>query len=166
MTIHPLYAGVLLWLMAVTLPAPVVADELGRLFTTPSERLALDRARPNFGRTAFPLPAAIAEGPASAPTQTPTAAVQKTPSPSALTYRGVVRRGDGRVWVWLGNDAPQDSRDLKRYDPTAAGLLRVPTRYGMVLLKPGQQLDFSSAVIKEGVSAGAGAQTPATGGVP
>lgn len=164
MTIHLMYTGILLMLMALATPVPVVADPLGRLFTTPSERLALDRVRPNFGRNAPALPAVTIEGPA--PTQTSTAPVHKTPLPSALTYRGVVRRGDGRVWVWLGDDAPQDSRDLKRYDPTAAGLLRVPTRDGMVLLKPGQRLDFSSAVISEGVSAGVKAQTPAAGGMP
>lgn len=92
--------------------APATADELGRLFFTPSERQDLDRRR--AGNVA----------------DKPQAAVE-----SLVTVNGQVTRSSGKTTTWI-NGVPQDDayrgRDPTRV-PVASGTARVPVKVGQTL---------------------------------
>src|SRR5687767_14949009 len=72
---------------------------LGRLFYTPAERAQLDIAR--MQRKPTPAPASSSAEPA-----VPESA------PQVVTYRGIVRRSDGRATLWINNRAVDEKEAL------------------------------------------------------
>jgi hypothetical protein len=126
--------GLLCCLLAAPLPA---ADDLGRLFTTPEQRRALDAARENGGLPANPAPS-TATGP--------------QPVDGQVVLNGVVRRRLGPDVVWVnGARAGADGRIRLRRGPDAAGrvVLEDGDNGGTARLKPGQFWEPSSGVVAE-----------------
>lgn len=122
-------AGVLGAMVAPPLSAQYTQQAPGRLFTTPDERLRLDRDRIRAPVAVIdPLPATPATAVEAAPPPPP-------PVPARLT--GVVRRSDGRATVWI-DDIPRETT-LPRLRPGSA--IPVDTPAGRVLVKPGQSYD-------------------------
>lgn len=132
-------------LLCVTLPCVVAApadgaDELGRLFTSRTERAAIDRSREslrhgvavsaNAGETAAPDPA----GPYG-----------------SMRVDGVVRRSDGSDELWLNGARAQAAGgvDAKNRIPVP-----VPGSNRTVWMKPGQVLDASTGIVRESYQAG------------
>ena len=117
--------------------AAPAAPTLGRLFTTPAERAALDQRRRNGN--APPAPVATAQpSPAPAP-----------PLP-LITLDGVVRPSSGAPTIWL-NDMPQTvHRNMLKDGRTPSGAVSVETPNGKRLtLKPGQSYDMGSGSIRD-----------------
>ncbi|GGZ06526.1 hypothetical protein ACFFTM_18815 [Pseudoduganella plicata] len=124
---------------------------LGRLFTTPGERMALDQQRSTMaaqpaGTAAMPGQPGPAAGASvgGMPGQPGEATPAPAPPPPAAPVRlnGVVRRHDGRATIWVDNEA----RDTMVRGSTA---VRVPVDVGgrRVLLKPGQSYDPNSGTV-------------------
>ena len=100
------------------------AQELGRLFFTPTQREVLDARRR----------ARVPDKPAA------------TPLVISPTTRldGYVRRSDGRSTVWVNGDTADDSA------PQADGRVPLPVDSGArVRLKPGQVLDRGSGEVSD-----------------
>ncbi len=91
----PRYRPTLLVTMAVVWAVPMALQgaELGRLFTTPQERAALDKLRREG-----PKPVAAPEE--LAPPEQPEQIPEATP-PQPITVNGLVRRSDGANTVWI-----------------------------------------------------------------
>ncbi|QBE66676.1 hypothetical protein [Pseudoduganella lutea] len=127
-------------LAAATVPhavAQYMEPALGRLFTTPEERMSRERNREV-------APAA----PMQATTPPPTApAVQAPPvaPPAPVRLTGVVRRSDGRATVWI-DDTPRETT-LRHYRPGSP--LPIDTPAGRVLVKPGQSYDPNDGAIRD-----------------
>ena len=131
----------LLWV----LPALADAQSFGRLFTTPAERVALDRARVALLEelaldellNAEELPA-IEEPP-----------VQEM---AIVQLGGIVRRADGRHTVWL-NGVPIDEAELPAHlnvvTESGTAALAIRTSEGAFTLKPGQTLNATAGEIRE-----------------
>ncbi len=100
------------------------AQELGRLFFTPTQREALDARRR----------ARVPDKPAAAPLViSPTTRLD-----------GYVRRSDGRSTVWVNGDTADESA------PQADGRVPLPVDSGArVRLKPGQVLDRGSGEVRD-----------------
>ncbi len=123
---------------------------LGRLFTTPGERMALDQQRSTMAAQPAGSPAAPGQPGAAAgaavgmPGQAGEAVAAPAPPPPAAPVRlnGVVRRQNGQATIWVDNEA----RDTTVRGSTAAG---VPVDVGgrRVLLKPGQSYDPNSGTV-------------------
>ena len=139
----PLLAAPLATLLATLLVATGAhGDEtLGRLFTTPAERAALDDAR----RQKL-LPAAPAPEPPPA-----------VPPPQFVTINGVVKRSDGQSTIWV-NDKPvrgaQTTDGVTVLGPGPAGdrgsvALKLPESGRDVRIKVGQRLDAVSGQVQE-----------------
>ena len=109
----------------------------GRLFTTPEERMNLERTRGSMPSAAPSVPA---------PPQ-PAPAAQETPAPPAPPARlaGVVRRSDGRATILVGDEARETT--LGKLRPGYAVPVDTPT--GRVLLKPGQSYDPNDGTIRD-----------------
>jgi hypothetical protein len=121
-------------------PANTGAD-LGRLFTSRSERLEIDRARASL-RAGAAMPAEAAGR------LSPDVAA----SSRALRVDGLVlRRGDRGDELWLngGRAKPAGSVDGHNRVP-----VRVPGSDRMVWMKPGQVLDTATGVVRESYQAG------------
>jgi hypothetical protein len=132
-------AGLLLALLLIS-PEAGRADALGRLFYTPAQRTQLDDVR-SHRSTALPEPAAEA-----------------SPPPPALTYRGVVRRSDGKSTIWINNRAITDGQSLSgvavlgRVRPDGALQVQLPESKRAVDLKVGQTLEVDSGSVAENYS--------------
>ncbi|MGH8580510.1 MAG: hypothetical protein ACREVK_10465 [Gammaproteobacteria bacterium] len=110
-------AAIGLWTVIVISGAPMAAKgaELGRLFTTPQERAALDELRREG-----PKPVAAPEKVAPPVTSEPAPAA-KPPQP--ITVNGLVRRSDGANTVWVnGVNSLEGEFDSQGFqvDPTAS----------------------------------------------
>jgi hypothetical protein len=118
------------------------AEPLGRFFFTPAQRAQLDIARSQKSRAAL----------ANEPTNE-TAAAQ--PLPEVLTYRGSVRRSDGKSTVWLNNRTVQDQQPVEglavvgRVNANGDVTLQVPQTNRKIELKPGQSVDIGSGIVEE-----------------
>lgn len=139
------------WLViAVTLGAmPLAADaadDLGRLFTTPSERAQLDEARRSAPVERTPV----------LETRTRGATEQAVDTASMLTLRGVVKRSDGRSTAWV-NDVNTYQGDVgathQQVERTAiagdAVTVKLPDGQSSVTMKVGQTLDPRRAEIRD-----------------
>jgi hypothetical protein len=127
---------------------------LGRLFTTPGERMALDQQRSTMAAQPPGTPATPGAGAGTGtvgmpgqpgqPGQPGDAGPAPAPPPPAPPVRlnGVVRRHNGTATIWVDNEA----RDATVRGSTAAG---VPVDVGgrRVLLKPGQSYDPNSGTV-------------------
>ncbi|MES2324227.1 MAG: hypothetical protein V4633_18375 [Pseudomonadota bacterium] len=136
-------------LLAAGLAAGASAQEVGRLFTTPAERAALERQRNGV------LPASGASPAAPAPdVREPLAGEQ------IIEVNGTVRRsGKGRATTWIGSvPRSADGRliDGVRLGPDSGrGLVTVTLRSGkVVLVKPGQRIDAVTGKVLEGYQSG------------
>lgn len=121
---------------------PVAAQSLGlgRLFTTPEERMAINMRRGSASGPSQPnAMAPTAAGPA------PEAAAPAPPPEPAL-LNGVVRRSSGKSTVWI-NDVPYaDSGAQLRSDQSVK--LRLSSGRALVL-KPGQRFNPADGTVQE-----------------
>ncbi len=132
-------------LASLGLAAPVWSQGLGRLFTTPEERAALNDIRndPDFGKTLEPQ-AFVAPEQASGPV---------VPN---VTINGVVFRSSGINASWIngssvsGGDTREGIRvETQRYAGGGTVRLGLPGGLETVQMKPGQKIDLTSGGIFE-----------------
>jgi hypothetical protein len=136
-------ASALIMLTGLSLAANLApaAEPLGRFFFTPAQRAQLDIARSQKSRATL------------ASEQTDEAAAQ--PLPEVLTYRGSVRRSDGKSTVWLNNQTVQDQQPVEglavvgRVNANGDVTLQVPQTNRTIELKPGQSVDIGSGIVEE-----------------
>jgi len=137
----------LLLATVVGLPSAVsAADDLGRLFTTPSERGQLDEARRAAPMGPLPVVAPQPQGRNAKPVE-----IQ-----GALTVRGLVKRGAGRSTAWV-NDSNTYEGDLespyRTVDKSGIGAdqvtLKLPDGKASVHVKVGQTYEPASTRIRE-----------------
>jgi hypothetical protein len=122
------------------------AQEIGRLFSTPAERAALER-----GRHAKKLPGA----PAAAASEAAPPQMAMAAGEQFMVVNGTVRRsGTGRETTWIdsvahsGNDRLPAGATLSR--GTTAGKVELTLRSGQrISVKPGQQVDAVSGQVRE-----------------
>jgi len=152
--------GVAAVLVGLLVSAPQTqAQRLGRLFTTPEQRSALDEIR---------LQAQFAEPPLEfdpEPVATVTTAAAKSDDPvvSKLIVNGIVRRSGGPTSVWVNGD------EVERGDTTREGVaveaarmktdvirLRLPSGTQSIALRPGQEIDVRSGLVLEAFEKGSG----------
>jgi hypothetical protein len=113
------------------------AEPLGRLFFTPAQRAQLDAARTQKAR----LPLAEEK--------------EEAPAPEVITFRGVVRRSDGRSTVWLNDRAIEDGRIAAgiqvggRVRPDGRITLEVPQSERRIELRVGQSVELGSGTVEE-----------------
>ena len=111
-------------------------EDLGRLFSAPAERAAIDAAREARRAPAAPLDAAEFEAVDHA---SPATAPEVEPTPEAVTVNGYVARSAGPATVWVnGSDAASGRLTPPRDDGRR---VQVPLGGGQVTLKPGQSFD-------------------------
>ena len=148
---RPLLRLVLLGAVAVPWSWPVPAQEIGRLFTTPTERIQLDEARRQAQLPAIepeveptPQPVARSEEP------------EPEPVVDRLTINGVVRRSSGPGTIWVNGAEVERggrTRDGIVVQDTGRGVrgvrIRLPSGADTIELKPGQEIDVSSGAVLE-----------------
>lgn len=130
----------------------IEAQRLGRLFTTPEQRAALDDLR-DQAQLEQPAPE---QEPASATSGSVQVTEQVSgPTMSNLTINGVVRHRGGRTTVWVNGD------EVRRGNVSREGVLvesaarrgdvrlRLPSGTESVALRPGQKIDFSTGTVLE-----------------
>ena len=120
-------------------------SELGRLFTTPAERKALDRLRLE-AQFARPAPE-----PAPPPATSPAPQQPAGPVVSRLEVNGIVRRSGGPATVWVNGaqvERGMVSREGLRVQsagrPADGVRVRLPSGLSTVRLKPGQAVDVTT----------------------
>jgi hypothetical protein len=128
---------------ALSLPAAraqqPAAPSLGRLFSTPAEREALDAHRRNGGVE----PAATAAA-AAAPAE------QAEPALPPVELNGIIRRSGGQSTIWLNDLAQPTGNDNLTGAARDTPGLKVNTPSGRrITLKPGQRYDFNDNRVKE-----------------
>jgi hypothetical protein len=111
------------------------AEPIGRIFYTPEQRAQLDALR---SQKAVALQ------------------VRDEPVPEIVTYKGIVRRSDGKATVWVNNEALSEAelRDKQsivgRVDRNGQILLQTPQAASRQLqLKVGQSAELLSGRIDE-----------------
>ena len=159
-------AGCLLLALA---PAPDShAQRLGRLFSTPEQRAALDGMRddPGFGRKPAPAAAAAAEpepvagsGPKPRPEPVAGSGPEPMPEPAApaVTINGIVLRGGVQRVSWIngvavdaGAAAPGGLRIDAGRAPDGRFRVRLPDGRSTIDLKPGQKTGVVKGRVLEG----------------
>lgn len=165
----PALLALLTFVLGAVAPAHAQVT-LGRLFSTPAERAAMDASRgasatlaPNSQgeQTAPGMPGGppMSGGPSmpgaadpAAGVGGPAAANAAPPPPPTLVMSGVLRRsGSHATTVWL-NDQPQSSgqNSLAQRGGAAAGGVTVTLPSGKkVMLKPGQRYDLNQGRVKD-----------------
>lgn len=149
--VRPFWAALVMLLLLANL-SPVMAQRLGRLFTTPEQRSALDEIRL---QAQFAQPEPEPE-PAPQSSLSTVAEPPRGPSISNLTINGVVRRRGGRTTVWV------NGREVDRGDVTREGVLvesaprrsvdvrlRLPSGTESIALRPGQKIDIETGTVLE-----------------
>lgn len=149
----------MLTLLLAALAAPARGQTslttMGRLFTTPADRMQLDQQRTTALAQGAAGNAPSAAPPAGSPPGTPpgmpadSASAAPPPPPVPVRFGGVLRRSDGRATVWV-DDTPRDT--VVRARPAAgAPAAGVPVDVGgrSVILKPGQSWDPATGTIQE-----------------
>lgn len=132
--------------LLLTLTGAAQAQEIGRLFSTPAERAALER-----GRHARKLPGGAPAAPSGA-AQPDIAVVEGA---QFMVINGMLRRsGSGRETTWIdsvphtGSGPVAGGATLAR--SAAAGKVALTLRSGRrILVKPGQQVDAGSGNVRE-----------------
>jgi hypothetical protein len=128
-------APALLALLALLAAAPAGAAALGRLFSSPEERAALDAQRDGAPAAAGAAAPAIAAAPAPPP-----------PAPAPIQLNGVLRRSGGATTVWLDQ---QPRPYAAAPAPDGRGVtLRLPSGRAL-LIKPGQRYNAASGRVEE-----------------
>ena len=137
-------------LTAIVLSTSVEAAELERLFLTPAQRAALDRAR---HAQPAPVEATVEEDPLLTDI-----VIEDTPEAAEpITVNGYVTRSGGPATAWVNGtdtfqgDLSEFGIDSQRVEVEAGGVrLPVSSTGGPVVLKPGQSFDPGSEVISDG----------------
>ena len=133
------------------LPAadPYAEQRIGRLFSSPEQRMALDRMRndPGFGKKAEPAADRTASG------SLPESAGARPAR--AVTLDGVVLRSDGHRVAWIdgveratGTTLPAGVRIEAQRTPGGSLYIRLPEGRTSTALKPGQTIDAKGRVRK------------------
>ena len=131
--------------LVVTAPHTEAADGIGRLFFSPDERAALERAR----RAVEPSPV-VAENPVVEPEPDVIPEVVERVRPT-ITVDGYVRRSRGPTTVWLNGESSYDGNpaaseiESRAARVTGKRVRVVPIDDDAVLLKPGQSYDPNTA---------------------
>lgn len=135
------------WIFVVLLlsaSSSVQSQSLGRLFTTPAERAALNRERTalfeeqSLDELRIPEEPEVVQEPAE--------------ELGIVQLTGIVRRADGRHTVWL-NGVPLDESEFPEHvrlsyqEDAAVVLIRVLDQE--YVLKPGQSLDAPQGLVRE-----------------
>ena len=128
----------LIALVVALSPAPVQAQELGRLFFTPEQRATLDARRK-----------------ARAPDK-PAAAAVTAP---VTRLDGYVKRSGGPPTVWInGESVPDNAPEAPRIDsgrgPSGSVSISVGEAGGRVRLQPGESLDRSNGEVHDVIGDG------------
>lgn len=122
------------------------AQGLGRLFSTPEQRVELDRARDRYDPTRQEI--IIKQGQVVEP------AVEAPPPPlPELMVNGLIRRSDGRSSAWV------NGTQLRSGEATADGIVLesdgqsvkfvLPSGSNTLAIKPGQMLDPNIGQVQE-----------------
>lgn len=140
-------ARFLLVFVALSLGLPAHAQSFGKVFSTPQERVFLDKQREEALRELDEEERfAVLTEPSSA--QAELAAVV----PQLVHMSGVVRKTDGNHTVWL-NDVPISVQDLPANVSLefqrGMGVLRIKGASGEYLVRPGQTLNAQNGVVRE-----------------
>jgi len=139
--------------VAVALLRPAAAQttftSMGRLFSTPAERMALDQQRNSMalqtGAGAQGAGAGTAQmggtpGQAAAGNAPP--ALPAPPPATPVRLDGVIRRSNGQATIWVDNEA----REATLRGRPGSGV-RVDVGGRTVLLKPGQSYDPNTGMV-------------------
>lgn len=133
---HSLLALWLIVLSAGLLPGMVGAAELGRLFSTPSERLHLNQMRNAGGTVSMPT--------------APESASQATSADVPIRFNGFVRRSSGQRDAWInGRHAGSDQRLSRKLGSGNTMRIRVPDSSRTVRMKAGQVMDPFTGKVQE-----------------
>ena len=133
-------AALALALLAAAGAATAQSLGLGRLFTAPEERIALDMRRgaslppPTVPNGAPPPAAAVAN------------AVPPPPPPEPVQLNGVVRRSSGKSTVWINQEPQGDSN--AQLGPDQSVQRRLSAGRALVL-KPGQSFNPADGTVQE-----------------
>lgn len=120
------------------------AAAIGRLFTTPDERVQLDAQRDGSAGGHHAMPGMRAEAPLVPP---PMAASDSAPPAPVepVQLNGVIRRKDGKSVVWV-NNVPLEGPAVHAKN----GALSVPLPTGgSIKLKPGQSFNPADGSVHE-----------------
>lgn len=139
---HACACGAALALAALLAAGPAHAQGgLGRLFTTPIERMQLDSQR-NGSPAGLPGQNTAIAAPAAAPLPEQPLAV----APEPVQLNGVVRRSSGRSTVWL-NQVPQADANNQLLPDQSLSLRLSSGR--KLIMKPGQSFDPANGSVRE-----------------
>lgn len=122
--------------MILALAATAQAENMGRLFFTPEQRLLLDNARGQ--KVKIEVEEQTAE-----------------PAPEIVSLNGVVKRDDGQTTVWLNNRAVSDRKSAGGVTIHPQGtasdpvLFTIPQIERVVTLRVGQNLDVTTGQVVE-----------------
>ncbi len=122
--------------MILALAATAQAENMGRLFFTPEQRLLLDNARGQKVKIEVEEQAA-------------------EPAPEIVSLNGVVKRDDGQTTVWLNNRAVSDRKSAGGVTIHPQGtasdpvLFTIPQIERVVTLRVGQNLDVTTGQVVE-----------------
>jgi len=122
--------------MILSLAATAQAENMGRLFFTPEQRLVLDNARGQKVKIEVE-------------------AQSEEPAPEIVSLNGVVKRNDGHTTVWLNNRAVSDrttAGGVSIHPQGAASdpvLFMIPQADRAVSLRVGQNLDVTTGQVVE-----------------
>lgn len=135
------------WLAMLMLLLPVstqAANNLGRLFLSPAERVSLDRLR-----EISPAPQGQVQEGGSAEED----AVPAETSP-VISINGYVKRSDGKATVWVNglpvDEAESDDIKLEKNNGSSRVMVKSPTNGQKIKLKPGQYYEPASGKIADG----------------
>ncbi|MES2350349.1 MAG: hypothetical protein V4641_22490 [Pseudomonadota bacterium] len=140
-------------LLALAAAAPLHAEPvMGRLFSTPAERAALEARRSAAAGGVVPAPESSAAAPTGVPADPNAAPAAPAAPPPAetLVLNGVLRSSSGRSTIWL-NDQPQRAGQATYARPARNGKgMTVTLPSGQrILLKPGQRYDLNEGKVKD-----------------
>ncbi|HJV01116.1 MAG TPA: hypothetical protein VJ752_11240 [Burkholderiaceae bacterium] len=129
-------------LLACAGNAPAQSLGLGRLFTSPDERIGIDMRR-GASQPAPTLPNGAPAPSAAAPA---TAAAAPVTPPEPVQLNGVVRRSNGKSTVWINQVPVTDGGAQLRPDQSVR--LRLSSGRALVL-KPGQSFNPADGTVQE-----------------
>lgn len=119
-------------LSVILLPAVADAAELGRLFSTPSERLRLNQMRNSGGMVSIP----------AVPEAKTKSVSQATPAGVPIRFNGFVKRSSGHRDAWVnGRHAGSDQALSRKLDSGNTMRIKVPDSRRQVRMKAGQVMD-------------------------
>ncbi|HDR46356.1 MAG TPA: hypothetical protein ENN94_01495 [Geoalkalibacter subterraneus] len=145
---------VVILLVGFLSPGALMAEQLGRLFFTPEERMVLEQMRRLSPDSSM----------VSVPEQQVEASVDATrdDKPAFITLSGTVTRSSGASVVWLNGASYKGKKlpeNVQLPRPVTAGqiVFRVPEKGKSYLLRPGQTLDVANGEVRASYERNVGA---------